>query len=35
MDPDISRIFSDIIDAINGFDPLCAGAHVVAAFLSC
>ncbi|HEY1389560.1 MAG TPA: mechanosensitive ion channel family protein [Ktedonobacterales bacterium] len=33
MDPDVSRIFSDLIDAIKGFDPLSAGAHVVSALL--
>jgi small conductance mechanosensitive channel len=33
MDPDMSRILSDILDAINGFDPLSAGAHLVSALL--
>jgi len=33
MDPDVSRIFSDLIDAITGFDPLSVGAHVVSALL--
>src|SRR5262245_54240594 len=33
MDPDTSRVFSELIDAINGLDPLSAGAHLVSALL--